>query len=41
MAAEGRAKMIAPGEGEVVLQGGFGVVRKISAAATGGAGTVP
>ncbi len=39
MAAEGRA-MIAPGEGEVVLQGGVGVVRKISAAATGGAFSV-
>ena len=35
MAAEGRAMMIAPGEGEVVLQGGVGVVRKISAAADG------
>ncbi len=35
MAAEGRAMMIAPGEGEVVLRGGFGVVRKISAAAEG------
>ncbi len=35
MAAEGRATVIAPGEGEVVLQGGVGVVRKISAAAGG------
>ena len=35
MAAEGRAMMIAPGEGEVVLRGGIGVVRKISAAAEG------
>lgn len=35
MAAQGRAMMIAPGEGEVVLQGGVGVVRKISAAADG------
>ena len=35
MAAEGRTMMIAPGEGEVVLQGGIGVVRKISAAADG------
>ena len=39
MEAEGRA-MIAPGEGEVVLRGGFGVVRKIPAAATGGAFSV-
>ena len=39
MAAEGHA-MIAPGEGEVILQGGIGVVRKISAAATGGAVSV-
>ncbi len=35
MAAEGRVMMIAPGEGEVVLQGGVGVVRKISAVADG------
>ena len=35
MAAEGRAMVIAPGEGKVVLQGGVGVVRKISAAAEG------
>jgi mannose-6-phosphate isomerase-like protein (cupin superfamily) len=35
MAAEGRAKVIAPGEGEVVLRGGVGVARKISAAADG------
>jgi mannose-6-phosphate isomerase-like protein (cupin superfamily) len=35
MAAEGRAMVIAPGEGEVVLRGGVGVVRKISAAADG------
>ena len=35
MAAEGHARMIAPGEGEVILQGGVGVVRKIPAAADG------
>jgi mannose-6-phosphate isomerase-like protein (cupin superfamily) len=35
MAAE-RSAMVAPGEGEVVLRGGVGVIRRISAAATGG-----
>ena len=40
MAAKGLAMMIAPGEGEVVLRGGIGVVRKVSAAATGGAFSV-
>jgi mannose-6-phosphate isomerase-like protein (cupin superfamily) len=35
MTAE-RSAMLAPGEGEVVLRGGVGVIRKISAAATGG-----
>ena len=35
MPAEGHAMVIAPGEGEVVLRGGLGVVRKISAAADG------
>lgn len=39
MTAEGNAMLIAPGEGEVVLQGGVGVIRKISAA-TGGAFSV-
>ena len=38
MTAE-RSAMVAPGEGEVVLRGGVGVVRKISAA-TGGAFSV-
>jgi mannose-6-phosphate isomerase-like protein (cupin superfamily) len=32
--------LVAPGEGEVVLQGGVGVIRKISSAATGGAFSV-
>ena len=40
MAADGRMMMIAPGEGEIVLRGRFGVVRKIPAAATGGAFSV-
>ena len=35
MTAE-RSAMLAPGEGEVVLRGGVGVIRKISSAATGG-----
>lgn len=35
MGEEGHARLIAPGEGEVVLQGGVGVVRKISAAVDG------
>jgi hypothetical protein len=35
MTAE-RSAMLAPGEGEVVLRGGVGVIRNISAAATGG-----
>jgi hypothetical protein len=35
MAAEGRAMVIAPEEGEVVLRGGVGVIRKISGAADG------
>jgi mannose-6-phosphate isomerase-like protein (cupin superfamily) len=39
MAAEGHA-MIAPGEGEVICKEASGVVRKISAAATGGAVSV-
>ncbi len=36
MAGEGRS-VIAAGEGEVVLRGGFGVVGKVSGAETGGA----
>ena len=39
MATE-RSAMVAPEEGEVVLRGGVGVIRKISAAATGGAFSV-
>jgi hypothetical protein len=39
MTAE-RSAMVAPGEGEVVLRGGAGVVRKISSAATDGAFSV-
>jgi mannose-6-phosphate isomerase-like protein (cupin superfamily) len=35
MAAEADAVVIAPGEGEVILRGGVGVIRKISAAADG------
>ena len=35
MAAEGHAMMIAPGEGEVILRGGVGVISKISAAMGG------
>ena len=30
-----RSAMVAPGESEVVLQGGVGVIRKISSVATG------
>jgi hypothetical protein len=39
MATE-RSAMVAPEEGEVVLRGGVGVIRKISSAETGGAFSV-